>query len=132
MSDAHDENNMFAGLLGVGYRWPLVGRLRREVVSADGTPVPPGAPAGSGQHTRYIYPAFAPYAGIATDLVIADVHDLADGIHSGVRYGASGDLFLGATYQRRFFFEARYRLMTEIKSFDFSGLRLSLGYSFRL
>ncbi len=139
MSDSHDGNNMFAGLLGVGYRWPLIfGHLKREVVPAAATGQPAGAGQGNGSAggprttTRLIYPRWTPYFGVAGDLVIADVHDLADNIHSGVRCGGSGDAFLGISYLRRGFVEVRYRLMSDIKSFDFSGLSISAGYRIRL
>jgi hypothetical protein len=133
MIDAHDENNLFAGLLGVGYRVPIIiGHLKR--VPIDDGNVPPGgnAPPGGGRvRMRVVYPPFVPYVRVATHFVAADVHDLADDIHSGVRYGVTGDLYLGGYFKGRAFIEAHYRLMSEIKSFDFSGLGLAIGYRFR-
>jgi hypothetical protein len=134
LSQSHDGNRLFVGLLGLEYRRPLsFGRSHRP----SGPAVPPGEdgkpgepPSGDKANPVASDPT-KPYFGFSADLSVGDIRDVQDGIHSGVRTGAAGSVFLGLKIRDRAFIEARYRQTSVVKSFDLSGFQLSAGYRFR-
>lgn len=138
LSQSNNGNRAFVGMLGIEYRRPLFfGRIPRRK-PAPGPGGQPGSeeegqsgPDGpNGQAARKFAPYLLPYIGVSADFVFADLRSVADGVHSGLRYGGGGSGFLGLKIGQRAFFEARYTALSTIKSFNLSGFQLSTGYRF--
>jgi hypothetical protein len=71
-----------------------------------------------------------PFVGAALNVVGTKLRSIPDGVDTGVKAGAGGSVFLGSTVGEKAFVEARYRTMTSVAGFNFSGLDLTAGYRF--
>ncbi len=71
-----------------------------------------------------------PYTGFSLGLYLADLRADKYRVSSGWQGGFGGSALFGVTYQRNLFVEARYHLISELKTFDLSGLNLSVGARF--
>lgn len=71
-----------------------------------------------------------PYTGFSLGLYLADLRADRYNVSSGWQGGFGGSALFGITYQRSIFVEARYHLISELKSFELSGLNLSVGARF--
>jgi hypothetical protein len=71
-----------------------------------------------------------PYAGISADLVFNYMSVPEDNIHYGLRETGGGSVFLGTTLGRNAYVEVRYLEMGTVRSYDFSGLSVSIGARF--
>ena len=146
LSQAADGNRFFIGLVGVEYRKALLFGMRRPQTpsgkNGDGNAQPQGgsgkpgdgngAPPENPVPAKPKLPYLLPYFGFSADLAVGDLRDVGDDVHSGVRTGFSGTAFLGVNIGRGFYFETRYREVTQFKGFDLSGLNFTAGYRFRL
>lgn len=70
------------------------------------------------------------YVGAAADLYLADLRAQDYDVHSGLRTGFGGSVLAGVNFGDSAFLEARYLAVSQIKSFDLSGLDLTAGYRF--
>lgn len=68
-----------------------------------------------------------PYFGAGANLLYGRLR--VDGDRES-DFGAGASVFLGASISRHAFVEARVRLLSEVASYDFSGLSLSAGVRF--
>jgi hypothetical protein len=71
-----------------------------------------------------------PYTGFSLGLYLADLRADRYNVSSGWQGGFGGSALFGVTYQRNVFVEARYHLISKLKTFDLSGLNLSIGARF--
>ena len=71
-----------------------------------------------------------PYYGVTLNVVGTKIRSLPDAVDTGVRAAPGGSLFLGSTLGEQAFVEARYRAMSKVAGFNFSGLDLTAGYRF--
>ncbi|MBC7807633.1 MAG: hypothetical protein H7145_15980 [Akkermansiaceae bacterium] len=71
-----------------------------------------------------------PYTGFSLGLYLTDLRADRYNVSSGWQGGFGGSALFGVTYQRSIFVEARYHLISELKTFDLSGLNLSVGARF--
>lgn len=71
-----------------------------------------------------------PYTGFSLGLYLADLRADKYNVSSGWQGGFGGSALFGVTYKRSLFVEARYHLISELKSFELSGLNLSVGARF--
>lgn len=74
--------------------------------------------------------SFNPYTGFSLGLYLADLRADRYNVSSGWQGGFGGSALFGVTYQRSVFVEARYHLISKLKSFELSGLNLSIGARF--
>ena len=72
----------------------------------------------------------SPYTGFSLGLYLADLRADKYKVSSGWQGGFGGSALFGVTYQRSLFVEARYHLISELKTFELSGLNLSVGARF--
>ena len=70
------------------------------------------------------------YVGLTGDLYLADLRSPTYDVHSGLRTGVGGSALAGVNFGKSGYLEARYLLVSRIKSFDLSGLNLTAGYRF--
>lgn len=70
------------------------------------------------------------YVGATADLYLADLRSGDYNVHSGLRTGFGGSALTGVNFGDSAFLEARYLGVSQIKSFDLSGLDLTAGYRF--
>lgn len=71
-----------------------------------------------------------PYTGLSLGVYLADLRADRYNVTSGWQGGFGGSALFGVTYQRNLFVEARYHLISEMKTFQLSGLNLSIGARF--
>lgn len=120
LSQVANGNRLFFGLVGIDYRHPF------------GVKFPHPADSNrDGAQSPMPIPNWVPYFGASADLMVGDLRDVSEGIHSAVRTGLSGSLFAGINFRDHAFMEARYREDTVVKSFDLSGFSFNVGYRFR-
>lgn len=70
---------------------------------------------------------FVPYYGVGANLIYGRLR--VDGERDS-NFGAGASLFVGTTFTRHAFVEARVRALSKVASYDFSGLSLSAGVRF--
>lgn len=71
-----------------------------------------------------------PYVGLTADFVGTWIGSRPDDIKWGFRPAYGGSAFIGVNYQNRGFLEARYRQISDVRGFDFSGVQLGAGVRF--
>lgn len=71
-----------------------------------------------------------PYIGATAEFVGTYIGSRPDDIKWGFRPAYGGSAFIGLNYQNRGFLEARYRAISDVRGFDFSGVQLGAGVRF--
>ncbi len=71
-----------------------------------------------------------PITASTGDLELADLRSGDYNVHSGLRTGVGGSVLAGVNFGDSGYLEARYLVVSRIKSFDLSGFNLTAGYRF--